>query len=652
LKNSKDILIDSVTYKNATNVAGRSWERDPQGDYYLSNDKRGGTPGSINSPKEPPKEPDYSLYGDVWINEVMADPRGLTALPETEYVEINNVSDVNINLKGWTFIYDERVNMTLPDIVLPAGGYAVLHRAGKAIHIDAGGIAIPVTNFPATLANTGRKLSLTNSLNVLIDSLTYKAAKSAQSWERNPEGDFYLSTNQRGGTPGSVNSPKTPPVEPDDAKYGDVLLNEIMANPTGSTAFPETEYVELYNPSASGIGLKGWSFIYDTRTIALPDVILPAGGYGVLYRTGKEIYVDAGGIAISVATFPATLANTGRYLEITNPKGTLIDSISYPAAKEAWAWERETDGSLYLSNNPRGGTPGSVNSLRHIPVDPDEGSLFVEEKEWIFNELLPEESVGGSEYIELYNLSNRTLFLSGLSIATRRTDGTLGTHYVLSSIKESFQPGEHIVLTTNRSGVLDFYYTPAPHLIYEVRLPTLNNTESTLVLFRTTDEIAIDEVHYSSKWHDTFIRNLKGVALERISPDADTSDPANWTSATSAVGYGTPGYQNSQHRSSDAIEKIHVGIPTYVDGFGHYVIPYQLDKTGYHCRMEVYALEGKKVADISNNQLLGFEGEIKWDGYGADGSRLRPGLYIFYAELYHPEGRRKSFKNVFLVKPQ
>ena len=652
LRNSRDVLIDSVTYKNATNVAGRSWERDLAGNYYLSTDSRGGTPGSINSLEELPKEPDYSQYGDVLINEVMADPRGLTALPETEYIEFFNTTKVNINLKGWTFIYDERINITLPDIILPVNRYAVLYRAGKEIHIDDGGIAIPVANFPSTLANAGRKLALTNSLDILIDSVTYQAAKSAQSWERDLAGNYYLSTDPRGGTPGSVNSPKEPVIEPDDTKYGDVRINEIMANPTGSTAFPETEYVELYNTTKVSINLKNWIFVYDYRVeVVLPEVLLPVNGYAVLYRTGKEIHIDDGGIAIPLPAFPATLANTGRYLGITNQKSILIDSISYPAVKEAWAWERDSDGSLYLSNNPRGGTPGSVNSLRSNPEDPNKESLFVDKREWIFNELLPEEFAGGSEYIELYNRSNRTIYLSGLSIATRRTDGTLGTRYALSSIKDSFQPGEYVVLTTDRYGVLNFYFTPVPQQIYEIRLPALNNTGTTLVLFRTTDEIVIDEVNYSSKWHDPFIRNFKGVALERINPEADTKNQTNWTSATSAVGYGTPGYQNSQNRGSDANETMHVGIPTYIDGYGYYSISYQLDKNGYHCRMEVYSLEGKKVADISNNQLLGFEGEIRWDGFGIDGSRLRAGLYIFYTELYHHEGQRKNFKNAFLVKP-
>jgi hypothetical protein len=93
-----------------------------------------------------------------------------------------------------------------------------------------------------------------------------------------------------------------------------------------------------------------------------------------------------------------------------------------------------------------------------------------------------------------------------------------------------------------------------------------------------------------------------------------------------------------------------VGIPEYAEGLGYYLIPYQLDKNGYRSRMEVYTIEGKKVAEITNNQLLGFEGEIRWEGFGLDGGRLPSGLYIFYAEIFHPDGHRKTFKNAFLVK--
>ena len=49
--------------------------------------------------------------------------------------------------------------------------------------------------------------------------------------------------------------------------------------------------------------------------------------------------------------------------------------------------------------------------------------------EIIINELLPDPYVGGSEYIELYNRSEHSLSLSALSVAIRKSDGTLSTRY-------------------------------------------------------------------------------------------------------------------------------------------------------------------------------------------------------------------------------
>jgi hypothetical protein len=656
LTNTAGTVIDAMDYAAAQ--AGRSWERDPEGNLYLSNDVRGGTPGAANSPAEitPPVTPvpDTSQPGDVLINEVMANPTGVAGFPETEYVELYNASGTAVSLNGWSLVYDGKATL-LPDTLLPAGGYAVLFRAGREIFVESSGIALPVATFPASLANTGKTLQLTNTVGTVIDSMDYAAAQAGRSWERDPAGNLYLSNDVRGGTPGAANSPAeiTPPVTPvpDTSQPGDVLLNEIMANPTGVTAFPETEYVELYNASGTAVSLNGWSLVYDGKATVLPDTLLPAGGYAVLFRAGREIFVESSGIALPVATFPASLANTGKTLQLTNTAGTVIDAMDYAAAQAGRSWERDPEGNLYLSNDVRGGTPGAANS----PVESPNGKipeedLIVDEKEFVFNELLPEPFINGDEYIELYNRSGRPLYLAGLSVAVRKADGTLSTRYALSSITNVIPPDEYAVLTGNRNGVSDFYYTPSPQVICELKLPALNNTGATLVLFRTKDETVIDEVSYSPEWHDVAIKNTKGVSLERIYPEQETQSSVNWTSATSMAGYGTPGYKNSQYGASEAGHAISLSAPEYVAGSGEYLIHFRTDQTGYRCRMDVFTPEGKKVAEISNNRLVGREGEIQWNGNGLDGGRLRAGIYIFFAEFYHPDGQRKSFRKVFPVK--
>jgi hypothetical protein len=686
LKNSKGTMIDEMTYPKAT--AKKSYERAGNGTWYLSTDRKGGTPGAVNSPNISPNpdlnpnpetsvpKVDNSQPGDVLINEVMANPNGLTKLPATEYVEIYNASGTNILLSSWTFIYDGKETV-LPDVLMPDEGYAVLYRSGREIMVSADAISVGTDKFPSALANTGKTIGLKNSRGIMIDEMTYPNATAGKSFERGDEDTWHLSTDEKGGTPGAVNSPEVatdpdpgdPDSEPllpvpneDNSQPGDVLINEVMANPSGLTKLPETEYVEIYNVSGTDISLNNWAFIYDGRETVLPDTILSDGGYAVLYRSGREITVSDSALSLGLDRFPSALANTSKIIGLKNSKEVMIDEIEYSNATAGKSYERANDNTWHLSSDEKGGTPGAANSPdvspdlkpKPDPDDPDNPNIdpysaVVEPLEIIINEILADPFVDASEYIELYNRSGRTLTLSGLVIAVRKTDGSISTYYPLNMITGAIEAEGFVVLTKVYDGVANFY--PDAKSIFETKLPILNNEGASIVLFRASDEVIIDEVSYSTKWHDASIKAKKGVSLERIDPDGGSQDAFNWTSAAAEVGYGTPGYRNSQHINSGLFnDKTFINAPEYVPGFDFYTLKYQTDKTGYRCRLEVYSTNGRKMAEISNNQLITSEGELQWDGKGLNNSRLTSGVYIFYAELYHPDGSYKKFKKAFLVK--
>jgi hypothetical protein len=284
------------------------------------------------------------------------------------------------------------------------------------------------------------------------------------------------------------------------------------------------------------------------------------------------------------------------------------------------------------------------------PEKPEEPAVSdTEPGELIFNELLPNPHTGGSEYIELYNRSRRSLSLNGLAIAVRKPDGSLNTPYPLSGRDAVVEEGEYILLSKDMEGVKPFYFISSPDALYKLKLPVLANTSATLVLFRETDGRVIDEVNYSSKWHAASVKDQKGVALERIDPDAPTQEISNWTSATAIAGYGTPGYQNSQYKKEDN-PATHIEPPVLApDGLYH--IRYQLTHPNYHCRACLYDLNGRRVAEIANHQLMSLTGEVVWDGKGADGVHLLTGLYIIYIELYNnTNGQRIQYKKPFLMQ--
>ncbi len=444
---------------------------------------------------------------------------------------------------------------------------------------------------------------------------------------------------------------ETVSVDPDDTTtpvvyaFGDMLLNEVMADPKGLTSLPETEYVELHNTTERTIILDGWQFRYGDTRVVLPNQAVLAQGYAVLYRAGRSIHLDPGGTEMPLATFPAQLANTGKALQLTDATGKLIDRMEYGQAKPGISWERQ--GSEWiLSADPRGGTPGSLNSTpeeEQVPV-----FSTVEPQEIVFNELLPDPFVGGAEYIELYNRSGKTLPVKGLSVATRRSDGTLATAYPLDAWGATIQPEGFLVLTKSATGVRGFYPVPDTAPVHEMKMPVLANTAATLVLVRQGDGVVVDEVSYTAQWHDPAVKDMKGVALERIDPDKPAQDPANWTSATSTAGHGTPGGQNSQYKNT-AGSPAGIDAPVYDPLTGDYRMLYAFEEAGYQLHARVFDLSGRQVAVITNNEPAGVSGRLVWNGMGSDGSRLIPGVYIFYVECTHLSGWTRQIKLPLLV---
>lgn len=464
----------------------------------------------------------------------------------------------------------------------------------------------------------------------------------------------------------TLGSEEEDPEKPTPSASGKILINEIMADPKGAKGLPETEYVELYNISEEDIELDGWSFQYgDNKPVELDDYIFPADSYLILYRAGREITTDESAGIMPLDKFPSQLANAGKSLFLYDADSNLVDEITYEKAKAGIAWERSEEG-WHLSTDAKGGTPGCANSSPggedtenpNHPEEPENPSNpegpTVYPNDIIFNELLPEPFSEGSEYIELYNRSDHALLLTGLSIATRKTDGTLSTRYSLSDVTTYLFPGEYVLLTKEIFGVTEHYSIPTTTYMSEIKLPALNNSGSTLVLFRSSDETIIDEITYSPKWHDPSVKNRKGVSLERIDPDKETQLETNWTSAAAIAGYGTPGYKNSQHgqpKGEKPGENETTGIdePQYSRETGLYSIRYYLDQPGYNCRASVYNLSGQRVATLINNELIGTQGELIWNGTNTQGNSLKPGPYIFHMELYHTQGTVKTFKEVFLV---
>ena len=144
-------------------------------------------------------------------------------------------------------------------------------------------------------------------------------------------------------------TPSEPPSSPSDTvKFGDIVINEVMASPKGAKGLPETDYVELYNTTDHTISLKGWSFIYDGTVIRLPDVPLAANRYAVLYRKGKSLPLDKKVLGLGFSNFPLNMSDEGKQLTLKDPSGTVIHGYTYPKAKAGRSIERGEGDKWYL----------------------------------------------------------------------------------------------------------------------------------------------------------------------------------------------------------------------------------------------------------------------------------------------------------------
>jgi hypothetical protein len=273
----------------------------------------------------------------------------------------------------------------------------------------------------------------------------------------------------------------------------------------------------------------------------------------------------------------------------------------------------------------------------------------------VINEVLFNPVTDGADFVELYNKSGREIDISKLRLATRSDTLTLKSVYPLSKSKIEFPDHSYLVLTRDSENIATNYWVPNPDRIVEmVSFPSYPDDEGHVVLLNDSLEV-IDEFAYSESMHSKFLSDLNGVSLERLSAKGETNDPANWHSASSLVGFATPGYENSQPEVIENPDVVSVllnpdAISPNGDGYmDEMEIEFHLDKPGYLANVFIFDINGRKICRLLNNDLVGNSTKIHFNGTIDNGERLPMGFYILYSEFIHPDGERKVFKQSFLV---
>jgi hypothetical protein len=272
----------------------------------------------------------------------------------------------------------------------------------------------------------------------------------------------------------------------------------------------------------------------------------------------------------------------------------------------------------------------------------------------VINEVLFNPKPNGVDYVELYNRSKKVIDLKNASIANRNSAGTISSITPLIAEHYLFFPGEYIVVTTDATIIKKDYIALNPDAFAETgSMPSYNDDEGDVVILNEQGRI-VDELKYSEKWHFKLIDNKEGVALERIDPDAATQNEANWHSAATNVGYGTPTYKNSQYRLDQELPGDISISPEIIspdnDGMDDFAtIEYNFPSPGYVANIIIFDAYGRTVRFLQRNALCGIKGNFRWDGLGEKFQKLPVGIYVIYTEVFNLDGKKKRFKNAIVL---
>lgn len=540
---------------------------------------------------------------DIVINEIMADPSPVVLLPEYEYVELYNTTALPINLENYTL----RIGTTdksIGNIVINADDYLILCDDGAETALSVYANVYAFSSFAVT--NGGVDISLISPAGAVLsfakftDTWYQDNFKDEGGWSveqvdpLNPcagKNNWEASTDSKGGTPGVINSV--------NAVNEDLLAPKLLR---ASLVNDSTLMLWFSEPMDSSTVLNPFYYSIDNSL----SVLGQARGFAPEYAS-VEISLNQ---AVSLGIIYTISIND-----------TMTDCV----------------GNMMEVNS----------SVRFAIAD------SIEKGDFVINEILSNPSEGVTDFIEIINRSNKILDTRFLTIATLDDSLMLDQQNYITPNGFLLFPGEYLAITEDRDALLSYYYSENPNNVFEVEdLPAYNNDEGVVIIAMAAGDI-IDEVEYKVEMHDPLLNSTDGVSLERINFMRPSNDESNWHSAASTSGFATPAYLNSQYSDAENVSEITLSPEVFSpdnDGYNDVLnIAYSFDRSGLICKMQVFDDKGRFVKILLDNEMLGTEGVITWNGTTEDNNKATIGMYIILTEVYSSDGYSKKYKSVTVL---
>lgn len=399
----------------------------------------------------------------VVINELHYNPPGPDDL--TEFIELWNISDVPVDMSGWTF--SDGVDFTFPDgAILGPGEMCVVARYPaifSAVHPDVSPVYGPFEN-GTRLANSGERVALSDVYGAVVSEVTYR---DKWPWPREPDGDG-------------------PTLE---------LINPLL----------DTRDPASWRTSHGNEGTPG-----ATNSVFLPEAVAftterhppaPAPGMPANMRLSFTM-----GVPTSVYVY--ALINDMPYAIACAPAGGNAWTSQIPAQVEGtWVFY---DVAVVSSNGIRYTHPQGMQSyvVREAPLMP--GEIVINE---IMHTSAEEAADRSYQFVEFYNAGTRTVNLERCFF-----DGHL------ISLTPLMMPPDSYLVIADRPQVMSNVYGAVPNM-YRIALDL--KSEDELILY-SPNGIVLDSVAYEDTAPWPQIVDGFGPSLERVSPYAPSYAAENW----------------------------------------------------------------------------------------------------------------------------
>jgi hypothetical protein len=528
---------------------------------------------------------------DIIITEIFSDPAPSAGLPDVEYIELFNRSEIPINLAQWK-LRDATASAALKEIFLLPGQYVIICSVSGSKDLQGYGMTMGIPNFPG-LNNGGEAIVIRDKDGLMIDSVWYspawyrdeEASEGGYSLELiDPENicgegeNWIASMDESGGTPGKRNSvfASNPDVTPPAVS----AVNVVATN----------ELQIVFNEKLSSKELIPENFVVDGLTIE------------------------------SVAFLDRRLRTVVLRLREQLASGTLYKLRTFELADCA--------GNVLIESNA---------ITFALAEKPEAGEVLI-------SEILFNPHADGVDFIELFNASEKYIDLAQVMVANY-TDSLSNVRMMPSGL---FRPNSYLVLTTDIENITKNYpRTVVENCVAVPSLPPMGDDEGTISI-SDSDGVLLDTFVYSSKFHSPFVQNEEGVSLERISFDQANS-PDNWRSASSTMGFATPGFKNSNNLDNltQSVSPVHLFPQVFESNSGHddfTNIYYRFDKGGMIGNVRIYDSNGRPIRNIAENISLATEGFFRWDGDADNGSKVSIGYYMVFFEVFDVDGKLELFR--------